>query len=71
MGSVLTQRTTLSGLTLGKAWWQKPFPDRYSRPTDPISCMVKHRDLSTRYRAVVMVNGGLTQDQFAKQLKMG
>ena len=33
--------------------------------------MVKQRDLSTRYRAVVMVNGGLTQDQFAKQLKMG
>ena len=71
MGSVLTLRTSLSGLTLGKAWWQKPFPERYSRPADPISCIGKQRDLWTRYCAVVMVNGGLTQDQFAKQLKMG
>ena len=39
-------------------------------PADSMTCMAKKRALSTRYRAVVMVNGGLTQDQFAKQLKM-
>ena len=33
--------------------------------------MVKEHLLSMRYRAVGMVNGGLTQVQVAKQLKIG
>ena len=33
--------------------------------------MVKEHALLTRYRAVGMVNGGLTQVQVAKQLKNG
>ena len=32
--------------------------------------MVKQYTLSTRYRVMVMVNGGLTQFQSAKQLKI-
>ena len=36
-----------------------------------MSSIVKERALLTRYRAVRMVNGGLTQVQVAKQLKIG
>ena len=56
---------------LGQVWRQKPFPEKYSRRADPVSSMVKDHPLSMHYRAVGMVNGGLTQVQVAKQLKIG
>ena len=58
--------TQSGGLTLGHAWRQTP-----SKCADPVSLMVKEHTLSMRYRAVGMVNGGLTQVQVTKQLKKG
>ena len=57
-------------LTRGKTRRQKPFSERYTRRADPVSSIVKEHASSTRYRAVSMVNGGLTQVQVTKQLKV-
>lgn len=63
--------TPSSDLIMGQAWRQKSIPESHSRRADPVSPMVKEHPRSMRNRAVGMVNGGVTQVQVAKQLKIG
>ena len=65
-------QVTLPGdLTPAAAGRQRSVPERYPGRTDQVSNMVKEHSLSTRYRAVGMVNGGMTQGQVAEELGVG
>ena len=56
-------------LTPGQTWWQRLLPEICTKRADPVSSMMKQHVSSMCYRAVDMVNGGMTQ--IANQLKIG